>query len=223
MTRRPLDLTGRAFGNLVAVSVADNTGKRSWVCVCKCKRSVVVPTSQLTGGYKRKCGECDFEEMIGERYGSLTVQEVFPGPERAVARCMCDCGNTKDVLVSKLKNKRARSCGCLQYVRPKRGRSIMSLINRKFDSYQRNASAKKYAFQLSKEEASALFLSECFYCGAKPDPLNGIDRMINSSGYVSGNVVSCCCDCNYMKSAKSTDQFLDRVYSIYEHTKGRTR
>ncbi len=67
-----------------------------------------------------------------------------------------------------------------------------------------------------------LATSPCFYCGALPNPLNGLDRVHNDKGYFFGNVVSCCCDCNRAKNAMPVAKFvswLSRLTSRLEGTK----
>lgn len=56
-------------------------------------------------------------EDIGKRYGRLIVQEVdivfIYGKNRAMATCICDCGNTHKVGITTLRSGAVRSCGCL--------------------------------------------------------------------------------------------------------------
>lgn len=52
--------------------------------------------------------------LIGQRFGRLTVQTYSNRPGYAV--CKCDCGNVKEVRVDALTRhyKPVRSCGCLR-------------------------------------------------------------------------------------------------------------
>jgi len=56
---------------------------------------------------------------IGERHGRLTVVS-YAGPHQSPDRtrhkwrCLCDCGNTVDILASNLTRNHSRSCGCLK-------------------------------------------------------------------------------------------------------------
>lgn len=57
-------------------------------------------------------------DLIGSRYGALVVLSRAPKPESAKSTsafwlCQCDCGNTKVISGSVLKQGKARSCGCL--------------------------------------------------------------------------------------------------------------
>ena len=62
-------------------------------------------------------------------------------------------------------------------------------------------------------QATALFTADrCEYCERPRDEyLLGIDRVVNSYGYVQGNCVSCCTRCNHMKSTSSRENFLSRM------------
>ena len=54
--------------------------------------------------------------LIGMRYGRLTVVERYASDERKQSRfvCECDCGNTHIALGKVLKIGHAKSCGCLR-------------------------------------------------------------------------------------------------------------
>lgn len=56
-------------------------------------------------------------EMIGKKYGRLTVTKFLEPNERPIRRksllCKCDCGSEVIVDASKLKTGHTRSCGCL--------------------------------------------------------------------------------------------------------------
>ena len=71
---------------------------------------------------------------------------------------------------------------------------------------------------LNDEQIVTILKSDCAYCGAPPsntrlDPshkgrkqpfiYSGIDRVKNEQGYVPGNVVACCFNCNRSKGEMS--------------------
>jgi hypothetical protein len=54
-------------------------------------------------------------------------------------------------------------------------------------------------------------MDACFYCGfLSEDTLNGIDRMDNRQGYITGNCVGCCKTCNFMKKSLDAHTFVER-------------
>ncbi len=76
-------------------------------------------------------------------------------------------------------------------------------------SYKGGATARGYEFSISDETADRLFRSPCQYCGYQPPHrFNGIDRIVNTIGYVEGNVVACCLWCNRAKGRRPVAEFL---------------
>ena len=57
------------------------------------------------------------EDIIGKKFGKLTVIKFIPIKEREHKSrnvlCRCDCGNFHQVNYSKLINGHTKSCGCL--------------------------------------------------------------------------------------------------------------
>jgi hypothetical protein len=55
--------------------------------------------------------------LIGERFGRLTILEAIKKPSgkgyRSYFRCICDCGNEKEILAYSIKRGATKSCGCL--------------------------------------------------------------------------------------------------------------
>lgn len=88
-------------------------------------------------------------DIAGEKYGRLTVQNqyvwhYFPsGQRKAKWLCVCECGNTCEVLVCALRSGMTSSCGCYM-------REQTSKANRKWD-----CSRKTY-------EAYANMLARCY-------------------------------------------------------------
>ena|SRR5665647_690274 len=52
-------------------------------------------------------------DLIGQKFGSLTVIEKCNTDKGIMCRCQCDCGNEKTVLLKDLRYGRTKSCGCL--------------------------------------------------------------------------------------------------------------
>jgi hypothetical protein len=55
------------------------------------------------------------ENVIGKRFGRLVVLEKLNTKSHGstIHKCICDCGNIKNVPLSYLKSEHTRSCGCL--------------------------------------------------------------------------------------------------------------
>lgn len=116
-----IDLTGKRFGKLVCLHLADEKDKRGntqWVCKCDCGNTCLAAVHQLQLGYKKSCGcvsHPPLKDFVGKRFGKLTVTE-YVGKKAGMHRwkCVCDCGNETVVGQTLLQNGKTRSCGCLQ-------------------------------------------------------------------------------------------------------------
>lgn len=105
------------------LTVIEHVGPKKWHCRCACGNEIVTCSSSLLKGHTRSCGclrreiqgQCKVD-LRGQRFERLVaVQEV----DRSASltrrwECLCDCGQTKVVNQSDLRNGNTRSCGCLQ-------------------------------------------------------------------------------------------------------------
>lgn len=217
------DLTGQSFGISTVLHLADGrskTGERLWVCHCECGKEFTCRGSSLTSGNTKSCGCLNQNRLVvGTIYGRLTVQERLPsrqcyGKWYVFYRCLCTCGRTCEIAGSRLTAGEAKTCGkCkrtldLPHKLPL-GEASFRLLYR---AYVRSAARRGKAFELTPDEAKALFQGPCAYCGTPPASVigeddsngkytyNGIDRVDNTLGYTPANCVSCCWECNKAKS-----------------------
>lgn len=184
------------------------------------------------------------EFQPGERFENLTVVEqsgmLSHGKGRLVPAYLvrCDCGRTKRIRGSNL--GKVKTCGC--------GRSNPKYCADDLGAGLRvqlcihNAKKRGIPFHLSIDEVLELTSGNCWYCGAEPElrrrvwkshtagwektvefKSNGIDRVDNSLGYIVGNCVSCCRECNRMKSTMSRDEFLGWARRIVDHQQAQRR
>lgn len=183
----------------------------------------------------------NFEDVKGEKYNFLTViKEDVPhyngkyNSRRWVFKC--DCGVEKSISPSNVFNGTIKSCGC------KKKEVVLEKIKiyydhkyefpiegRLYSNYAKTWNKSKREFKISKELFIKLVNSNCYYCGREPflirgnkkktktKPLNGIDRIDSSIGYLDNNVVPCCWDCNRAKMDRSLEDFLKWVKIIYEN------
>jgi len=103
--------------------------------------------------------------------------------------------------------------------------------NHLYSTYRLKSKRRNIPFDLDKETFFQLTSSNCFYCGKPPTKVsrlrktvghhgdykyNGIDRVDNDKGYIEGNCVACCYDCNLKKKNISIDmarkviEFIDK-------------
>ena len=177
-----------------------------------------------------------FIDETGKRYGRLSVLERAPRKDRGARwKCQCDCGKFTEVDGSMLRNGNTRSCGCL-HVDSLRGQpprySIApgeAAFKYLYLNYKGRAIRKHLDWKLDKSRFLELTKANCHYCGSEPSQVidrpnnngtyvyNGIDRLNNSDGYISGNVVPCCGICNKMKGILDAAEFADHIAKITTH------
>lgn len=120
------NLIGQRFGRLVVSKLhgrkvyPSGDSKWEWECLCDCG-NVVTPTGNaLTTGNTTSCRKCIWADLVGQKFGKLTVvervSEVKPRADGSIPvtwKCLCDCGNTHTVSSGNLKAGNVKSCGCL--------------------------------------------------------------------------------------------------------------
>lgn len=145
-----------------------------------------------------------------QRFGRLVVLEFSCLDGKW--KCKCDCGNYTFAKSNQLLNGRKSSCGCLKQELDHLPKGE-AMFNKVFRMYRVNAKRRNIVFEISREHFRHLVSLNCFYCNAVPSTIsrrelgkyngefiyNGIDRLDSSKGYVDGNVVPCCSDCNRAK------------------------
>jgi len=120
------NLVGKKFNKLLVLEPvgSNNYRQRLWKCQCDCGNITYVITSCLTTGHTKSCG-CEQKlqaslssrkDIIGKKFGKLTVLSYLYSNNRGerVHLCKCDCGNTCEVVTSKLISGHTMSCGCIR-------------------------------------------------------------------------------------------------------------
>jgi len=159
-------------------------------------------------------------DLTGKRFGEWLVlrKSVIRRYGKPSWFCRCSCGTYKVFPRTELtkKTKPSTNCGCVSKRLP-RGEAA---FNHLYGNYRLSANGRGLTFQLNRELFRMLVTSTCFYCGVGPQKVyaknrcsngnftyNGIDRVDNKVGYVEGNVVPCCYDCNHAKRGNTQDYF----------------
>ena len=112
------DIIGRRFGMLTVMEyVKDVNYKPKYLCKCDCGNERIVDRYSLLNGETKSCG-CmrlvDTEEMVGKKYGKLTVIAYEPDAGERwehYYRCKCECGNERIVLRGNLLSGATQTCG----------------------------------------------------------------------------------------------------------------
>lgn len=93
---------------------------------------------------------------------------------------------------------------------------------RKYLKYFYNAKTKGVEFHLTYVQFLELWQLPCSYCGRAISTI-GIDRIDNSKGYISGNIIPCCSACNQAKSTLTHTEFLAICKKIAAHNSFKSR
>ncbi len=160
--------------------------------------------------------------MVGFKCHTLTVTE-YHGKNRFGAilwLCHCACGQPVIHQAGNLR-RNASKCPVCKLLPPGE-----KSFNELYGGYKHDALARNLAFEIDRDTFRSLIKSNCTYCGAVPAqifkrdlalPYNGVDRVDNSLGYVTGNVTPCCGSCNSRKRTDSVEDFLAWVDRVYKH------
>lgn len=171
--------------------------------------------------------------LIGKKFGRLTVIELGDKLKNSKYRwlCQCECGVEKLILQANLKQGRTKSCGCFNSeaseLRSRKYSKEDSVIRNFFKRYKGSAKSRGIEFDLSFSEFKNIGSGFCFYCGTSPilkdtndiknttpSLFNGIDRIDSSLGYFANNCVSCCSICNSMKNSLSVSEFKEHMFKL---------
>lgn len=183
------NLIGNQINDLLVVdgpiSKKEKDGSLYWTCLCKCGTKLDIRNSRLLSNSAKSCQKC----------ASIKTIQKFNSEKR--------------IPYNKLPFGEA---------------SFNSLYHR----YTYNAKLNKNDFLLTKEQFKFITSNKCNYCDNLPNKqfpsnetihklnelgkringcyiYNGIDRLDNTKGYTIENSVSCCEDCNYIKSDWNID------------------
>lgn len=118
--------------------------------------------------------------------------------------CSYECRDKYNKALACVRNKKRRE---IDKTTPR------GICIRIFYQYRGSAKQRGYAFELSKDDFLNSYQSDCYYCGDKLDKV-GFDRIDNTIGYISSNIVPCCFECNRMKQTLTQKEFIDKCTKI---------
>lgn len=192
------------------------------------------------------------EDIVGERFDRLFVLKYIGKKTRISQKskkinnemfylCLCDCGNTKEIMRYTLLTKhnyKATSCGC----KSKENREILKKSKNYTDislktlyvRYRTSANKRNIEFDLQLDTFKKIVFSNCYICGDAPSAItkapnnnkyaedilyNGIDRLDPQLGYNIGNCQPCCKRCNYSKFKMNLKDFKEYILNVSERIK----
>ncbi len=185
----------------------------------------------------------NIKNIIGNKYGKLTVLELIDSNNKSKTRylCKCECGNLHETSGDSLRGGKSKSCGCLKkaYI-PKtfnKNRKQQILIQLDKSTIEKRSKMKWWIDCIGFELFTKTSLTNCYYCNTEPISkicdrkknkdktlisddfilVNGIDRINSNIGYIEGNIVPCCKHCNTAKNTMSDSEFREWIKKIYAH------
>ena len=197
------DLTGQSFGRWIVEGRAPNCkkGNARWKCKCSCGAKREVQGYTLKAGKSTSCGcisrEISSPDISGQKFNKLKVIKRIGSDKnrQSLWECLCDCGNTTQVIGSYLKAGHTKSCGCLLHHALKHGKSGNSSYNswRAMKARCLNPNSKGYERYGGRgisvcDEWIDEFAAFDEYMGARPEGTT-LERLDSNGNYEPGN---CC-------------------------------
>lgn len=166
----------------------------------------------------------------GTVFGDLTVIcYSHSNGHDALYKCKCECGNIIDARSWNLRNNKKTNCGC-KNKKVGRGKALPHDVAAKRVircHIKCCARSRNIEYGISDEEVFKLIDKPCYYCGKEKAhtlntrhysyKYNGIDRVDNSKGYISGNCVPCCIQCNKYKSSMTQEEYREWITRVYNN------
>ena len=119
---KKVDLVGKTYGDLLVLEYTKREGSNliHWKCLCICGKTTFAVGQNLKRGTVSSCGCRRFPDLMGNRFGLLTVLKQNGARRNGQNKrqnlwlCLCDCGKEVSIRTSYLKRGITISCGCLK-------------------------------------------------------------------------------------------------------------
>lgn len=231
---------------LARVEVRNGNKIKIWKCLCECGKTKEVNTPNLNRKTTQSCGCLGAESQQrnadrmkeladarnkvyeNQKFGHLVLGKKLTG---VIYEAVCECGTKFQTRIHDVLRGRVVSCGCekRRQTEANRKRPRDYGHNSLFYYYRKAARRREYEFDLEYIDFIRLVKLPCHYCGLPAEEsnifrkrkyairYNGLDRIDNSVGYTTGNVVPCCMRCNIIKGSMHIDTFKDWVQKVYNN------
>jgi hypothetical protein len=145
-----------------------------------------------------------------------------------------DCGEMRNVKTTTSKEHYEKLYPrCTKCARDKnRLTDIEAGRKRVHGAYKSKAQKAGREFDIRLDEFSAYIEGPCVYCGSVGGNAldlfgegtdkyyyNGVDRIDNDKGYITGNCQSCCKHCNIAKRDRTHEEFLEWIRRAHEYNR----
>lgn len=116
-------LIGTKVNKWEVLSIEHTRRQPDTICKCECGTIKAVNIRNLINNMSKDCGcgrkirlsKKERMNLVGNKYGKLTVVEMLNVNKyhKQLCKCKCDCGNETIVVASSLTSHHTLSCGCL--------------------------------------------------------------------------------------------------------------
>lgn len=188
-----IDITGKKFNKLTAIEFNHIKNKQHfWLFKCDCGNMKIISKGEVTNGGTKTCG-CWNSIKAGDRFNKLTALNFTRIDNKSIQYWifLCDCGNTKEMPLSRVKNNSVKSCGCLKVRHYKTESKIHDIwVGMKQRCHNKNSAQYKYYGAKGIFVCDEWHKFENFYrdMGEPPSKLHTIDRIDPKKGYSKDNV-----------------------------------
>ena len=111
-----INLINSRFNRLTVIKESEQrlNNLPTWICKCDCGAEVLATTKALRKGSKQSCGCLKKKDLIGKKFGKLTVIGYTDENRHGSAlwKCQCECGNITYATTEGLRVGDNTSCGC---------------------------------------------------------------------------------------------------------------
>lgn len=116
---KKINRLNQRYGLLTVIAEAGRRYSQvAWLCRCDCGNERIVVGDNLKTGNTVSCGCYRLSkvthDLTNKKFSFLTAikKAYIAGTSGWKWECICECGNTKNILASSLVNKVTVSCGC---------------------------------------------------------------------------------------------------------------
>ena len=179
------------------------------------------------------------KDLTNLQFDKLTAKYIHSKDRNRHIRwhCVCECGNTHDVLSTHLVSGMITHCGCCHHrgSNHKQWTGVGEISGNLWDSIKRGASGysrAKLEFTITIEYVWELFVQQGRVCVLSGLPIwfphtetygqsrtASLDRIDSSQGYIPGNVQWVHKDINKMKNSYDQEHFILMCEAVARHTK----
>lgn len=169
------------------------------------------------------------KNLVDEKFGRLTVKEFVSKDSfgKNLWRCECECGQSRIIMQSNLKNQ--ISCGCYkkEYLAEQKWKGYKEISGDFWSTIRRNAETRGLNFNLKIKDGWQLFIQQnrkcklsgieldfCRNCKLCNSGTASLDRIDNTEGYTKSNIQWIHKDINISKNNYNIDYYLRMCLAV---------